>query len=103
MDYSAHPLGEVREWRESELGHTLLIDATRKWDYPPASLPRREFMERACRIWEEEGLPPLKLKTPWFGYSLGYWSKENEEEAELALKGEHYKTGEKLAKNRNKA
>ena len=55
-------------------------------------------MERTCSIWEEEGLPPLKLKTPWFGYSLGYWSKENEEEAELTLKGEHYKTGEKLAK-----
>jgi hypothetical protein len=39
---------------------------------------------------------------PWYGYSLGFWTKEFEEEAELALKGEHYKTGEKLAKQRVK-
>ncbi|MFC2008343.1 hypothetical protein ACFLT0_01470, partial [Chloroflexota bacterium] len=78
----------------------LMIDATRKWGYPPVSLPRKEFMERARKIWEEEGLPQLNVKSPWFGYSLGYWTKELEEEAELALKGEHYKTGEKLAQRR---
>jgi 4-hydroxy-3-polyprenylbenzoate decarboxylase len=78
----------------------LLIDATRKWPYRPVSLPRREFMERAKKIWEEEGLPELKPKSPWHGYSLGQWTKENEEEAELALKGEHYQTGEKLARQR---
>ena len=59
-------------------------------------------MERARKIWEEEGLPPLSLKTPWHGYSLGFWTKENEEEAELALKGEYYQTGERLAKQRVK-
>ena len=59
-------------------------------------------MERSRQIWEEEGLPKLTPKVPWYGYPLGYWTKEHEEEAELALKGEHYKTGEKLAKKRIK-
>jgi 4-hydroxy-3-polyprenylbenzoate decarboxylase len=82
---------------------SVLINATRKWDYPPVSLPKKEFMERARKIWEEEGLPVITPKTPWFGYNLGYWTEELAEEAELALKGEHYVTGEKLAKNRVKS
>ncbi|MDP2718259.1 MAG: UbiD family decarboxylase, partial [Dehalococcoidia bacterium] len=65
-------------------------------------LPKKEFMERAKELWDELGLPALSPKVPWHGYSLGYWTKENEEEAELALQGEHYKTGEKLEKQRIK-
>ncbi len=80
----------------------MLINALLKEPFPPVSLPKREYMERAKQIWEELGLPKLKPETPWFGYSLGQWTKENEEEAELALKGEHYKTGEKVAKNKVK-
>jgi UbiD family decarboxylase len=80
----------------------ILIDATRKWDYPPTSLPRKEFMERAKTIWEEEGLPPLSPKVPWHGYSLGYWTEEDQEEAELALRGDHYRTGEKIRQLRKK-
>ncbi len=45
-------------------------------------------MERAIKIWEEEGLPHLKLRYPWYGYNLGDWTKEDEEIAELAVKGE---------------
>lgn len=78
----------------------LLIDATRKWAYTPVSLPAREFMERAKEIWEKEGLPPLKPKVPWHGYNLGYWTEEEQEEAALALEGEHYRTGEKQAQKR---
>ena len=78
----------------------LLIDATMKWPYPPTSLPRRDFMERAKQIWEEEGLPRLSPKIPWHGYSLGSWSEENQEEAELAIRGDYYKVGEKLASRR---
>ncbi|MDP2720117.1 MAG: UbiD family decarboxylase, partial [Dehalococcoidia bacterium] len=63
---------------------SMLIDATRKWGYPPVSLPKKEFMERAKELWDELGLPALSPKVPWHGYSLGYWTKENEEEAELA-------------------
>jgi len=31
------------------------------------SLPRREFMERAIKIWEEEGLPKLNMAKPGMG------------------------------------
>ncbi|MFC1901737.1 UbiD family decarboxylase [Chloroflexota bacterium] len=75
----------------------MLINATRKWGYPTVSLPQQQFMERARQIWEEEGLPALKPKKPWYGYPLDYWTKEYEDEAELALKGQHFQTGEKLA------
>ncbi len=53
----------------------LLINATMKWPYPPVSLPRKEFMEKAKQIWEEEGLPQLSPKVPWHGYSLGFLGK----------------------------
>ncbi len=83
-------------------GSRLLIDATRKWRYPPVSLPTKPFMEAALRIWQEEGLPALKLKEPWYGYNLGFWSEEDEEQAALAVKGEWKRTGEILAKRRQK-
>jgi 4-hydroxy-3-polyprenylbenzoate decarboxylase len=83
-------------------GYRLLIDATMKWPYPPVSLPKEEFMEKALEIWEQEGFPKLKLKVPWYGYSLGFWPDEYEEQARLALEGEHYKVGEILAARRSK-
>jgi 4-hydroxy-3-polyprenylbenzoate decarboxylase len=102
LDPSAYPPAAVgRERRVGEMT-ALLIDATRPWPYPPVSLPRREFMERAKAIWEELGLPALKPRMPWYGYSLGAWTKEDEEEAELALKGEHFLTGEKAKSGRVK-
>ena len=104
LDYSSGPPWEPQVRYPMPSGGTaLLIDATRKWDYPPVSLPKKQFMERAREIWEEEGLPELKPKEPWYGYSLGYWTKEYEEEAELALRGEHYQTGEKLSRQRVKS
>ncbi len=78
----------------------ILINATLKEPFPPISLPKREYMERARELWEELGLPPLKPESPWYGYSLGEWDDEMEEEAQLALQGEHYKVGEKLAQRR---
>ena len=102
IDPSAAPPGERVGTRGRLTTSGLLVNATRKWDYPPVSLPKQEFMERAREIWEEEGLPPLNPKVPWFGYSLGYWTEEDEAEAELALKGEHYQTGDKLARQRIK-
>jgi 4-hydroxy-3-polyprenylbenzoate decarboxylase len=79
-----------------------LINATTKWDYPTVSLPEKKYMEQARVIWEQEGLPALKPKKPWYGYPLGYWTEEYEDEAALAVKGEYYKTGEKLANERTK-
>ncbi|MBI2953898.1 MAG: UbiD family decarboxylase [Chloroflexi bacterium] len=102
LDPSAAPPEDKRQMLIDPPTSSLLIDATRKWGYPPTSLPRREFMERAKQIWQEEGLPELAPKMPWYGSSLGYWPAEIEEEAELALRGEHYITGEKLAQNRIK-
>ena len=104
LDHSVAPPAEPdRDWKRypNPTGNSaMLVDATRKWDYPPVSLPKKEFMERAREIWEAEGLPGLRPRQPWYGYSLGYWTKENEEESELAVRGEHYKTGGKLAEQR---
>lgn len=80
----------------------LLINATMKWDFPPISLPRKDLMENARQIWEELGLPQLSPKVPWFGYELGRWTEKNRGEAELALKGDHYVTGEELEQQRRK-
>ena len=51
-------------------------------------------MEKAQVIWRELGLPNLELKKPWFGYNLGSWSEEDQADAEQAIRGEHYATGE---------
>lgn len=101
LDPSAAPPGASREERHYPFPtgtSCVLIDATRKWAYPPVSLPEREYMENARRIWEEMGLPPLTPRVPWYGYSLGDWTAENEEEARAAIRGEYYQTGEKLAR-----
>ena len=57
-------------------------------------------MENAIQIWRELGLPELNLEEPWFGYSLGQWSHELDQEAESAVRGEYYITGENQAKQR---
>lgn len=71
----------------------ILMDATRKGPYPPVGLPKRQYMERALEIWEGEGMPALKLKTPWYGYSLGMWTALDEELAELVTKGDYFEVG----------
>ena len=65
----------------------------------------RDFLvvlEKARRIWEEEGLPQLKLKRPWWGYELGYWSPGEDEQANMAVRGEYRLVGDILAKQRSK-
>lgn len=81
----------------------MLCNAILKEPFPPISLPKREYMEHAKELWEELGLPKLKPEMPWFGYSLGQWDDELDEEANLAVQGRHYETGEKLAARRVKA
>ena len=103
LDPSLYRSGERIDMTAENMGASaLLIDATRKWPYPPVSLPAQPYMEQALKIWKEEGLPALSLKEPWFGYSMGYWTEEDVEEANLALKGEHFQTGEKQAKSQRK-
>jgi 4-hydroxy-3-polyprenylbenzoate decarboxylase len=81
----------------------MLCNAILKEPFPPVSLPKREYMENAKKIWEELGLPKLRPQMPWFGYSLGQWDEELDHEAELAVQGRHFETGEKLKAGRVKA
>lgn len=80
----------------------LLIDATMPWPYPPLSLPKRQYMERALEIWRDLQLPSLTLKEPWWGYSLGYWTEEEQQEADLAVQGRYYETGDKQRRTRRR-
>jgi 4-hydroxy-3-polyprenylbenzoate decarboxylase len=105
LDPAAVPPGETRGLvggGKPPRSTAVLIDATMPWAYPPLSLPKKEFMERAVDIWRELQLPALNLKDPWWGYSLGYWTSEEEQEAELAVQGRHYETGEKQKAGRRK-
>jgi len=88
--------------RNNGVDASMLIDATLKEDYPPVSLPKREFMENAKKIWEELGLPELNPQSPWYGYSLGAWPDEFEKAAQLAVEGDYFETGKAIAKRRRK-
>ncbi len=80
---------------------TMLVDATRKRPMPPLALPAREFMEHARTIWEELGLPPLTVQSPWHGYTLGDWTDTWETFARRATTGEWEASGrETLARQR---
>ena len=76
----------------------IMIDATRKWPYPPVALPSRKYMEAAKAKWEKLGLPPLKPKMPWYGYSLGHWDEGDVENAESAVRGDYRQVAERLQK-----
>jgi 4-hydroxy-3-polyprenylbenzoate decarboxylase len=114
MSYRANPALDLQILQHRDQGHgprsrrnngedaSVLIDATMKEDFPPISLPKREYMERAKAIWEELGLPKLKPQAPWYGTSLGEWSDELEQAAQLAVAGDYFKTGEELVKRRRK-
>lgn len=101
--FGATPIGMLVSHPTSRYDNaesSLLIDATRKADFPPLSLPKREYMERAREIWEELGLPKLEPQEPWHGYFLGLWPQELAQEADLAAQGEHEKIWEKLRQTR---
>ncbi|MBI2822997.1 MAG: UbiD family decarboxylase [Acidobacteria bacterium] len=101
--FGATPIGMVMNHPSSHYDKeesSLLINATRKADFPPLSLPRKEYMERARVLWEELGLPKLEPREPWHGYFLGLWPEDLEREAQLAVKGECEKVGETLRATR---
>ena len=103
LDYSSYRPGADRQeqrYPDGEGSSALLMDATLKWPYPPTSLPKKEYMERALQLWNELGLGPLTLKAPWYGYNLGYWTKDDEENAELIVKGDYRAVGKKLLKTK---
>jgi hypothetical protein len=45
----------------------------------------------------------LRPQMPWFGYPLGQWDEELDQEAKLAVQGRHFEIGEKLKAERVKA
>jgi UbiD family decarboxylase len=91
------PRDKVRGSEDS----SLLVNATLRQDYPPLSLPKRAYMERARAIWEDElKLPKLKPEAPWFGYDLGAWTDDLEHQAQLAVRGDYWETGRVIAQRR---
>jgi UbiD family decarboxylase len=114
MSYRANPALDLQVLPHRDQGHgprskrnggedaSVLIDATLKENFPPISLPKREYMERARVIWEELGLPKLKPESPWFGYSLGEWSEDLDRGAAAAVRGEYFEYGKALISRRRK-
>jgi UbiD family decarboxylase len=115
LGYRSQPHRDVQIIRGTDIGHAprhddrgsaddscLLWDATLKETFPPISLPKKEYMERARKLWEKLGLPKLEPESPWYGYSLGDWNPELDEEAELATAGEFWRTGKKIAGERRR-
>jgi 4-hydroxy-3-polyprenylbenzoate decarboxylase len=114
MSYRANPSLDMHVLPHRDQGHgprskrnggqdaSVLIDATLKEDFPPISLPKREYMENAKAIWEELGLPKLKPEAPWFGYSLGEWSDDLDAAAARATAGDYFETAKLLEKRRRK-
>lgn len=98
LDPSVAPLDSA--YPDARGASAILINAVREHPYLPVSLPREEFMRAAREKWTALGLPELDLKTPWHGYPLSAWTQENAEEAEFAVTGRYFETGNKLAGRR---
>lgn len=93
---------EEKDFPDAQGSGAILIDATRKFPYPPMSLPKKEYMEAALKIWKDEGLPELHLKEPWYGKELGFWPATYKDDAEKIVKGDHYLVGKRLEKERQR-
>jgi UbiD family decarboxylase len=111
MSYRCKPHRDVEILKNKDEGHgprslqdsndsAVLIDATLKETFPPVSLPKREYMERAAEIWEELGLQKLQPKRPWYGYDMGEWNDDLEMMARRAVEGDFWQTGEIIAQRR---
>jgi UbiD family decarboxylase len=112
MSYRCQPQHDLQVVPHKDPGHgprgprdngesaAVLINATLKGSFAPVALPRREYMEGARKIWERLGLPPLKPESPWHGYELGYWPKDLERQARMAVASEYFELGTELAQER---
>jgi 4-hydroxy-3-polyprenylbenzoate decarboxylase len=112
LSYRCNPALDMEVVRHRDQGHgprsqrnggedaSVLFDATLKEPFPPISLPKQEYMERAREIWNELGLPEIKPQAPWFGYSLGDWDEALETMAQRAVRGDYWTTGEIIAQQR---
>jgi 4-hydroxy-3-polyprenylbenzoate decarboxylase len=114
MAYRCNPMLDMEVLPHRDQGHgprskrnngedaSVLYDATLKENFPPVSLPKKEFMENAKKIWEELDLPKLTPQEPWFGYSLGEWDDHFDEAAGMAVKSEYWEYGKRIAQRRRK-
>src|SRR5712692_2799256 len=98
LDPSFGPTGSSKGMMESAGSpreyFRVLIDATMSWVYPPVALPRRDYMERALEIWQQHAdLPQPRLRPPWHGYPLGFWSEEDQVLADLIAHGDYKAVG----------
>ena len=93
LPYRSPGHGPEREHEAEREDSTLLIDATMKEELPPLALPKREYMERATKLWEELGLPKLRPQSPWFGAPAGDWLPQWDEAAKRAAEGRYLENG----------
>ena len=112
LSYRCNPALDMEILKHRDQGHgprslrnggedaSVLFDATLKEPFPPVSLPKREYMENAKKIWDELGLPPLKPQAPWFGASLGEWDERFDAMAARAVAGDYWITGDIIAQQR---
>jgi len=112
LSYRCNPAIDMEVLRHRDQGHgprslrnggedaSVLFDATLKEPFPPVSLPKREYMENARKIWEELGLPPLQPQAPWFGISLGEWDEQFEITAKRAVESDYWVNGDVIAQQR---
>jgi 4-hydroxy-3-polyprenylbenzoate decarboxylase len=112
LSYRCNPALDVEILKHRDQGHgprslrnggedaSILFDATLKEPFPPISLPKREYMEHAKKIWDELGLPPLKPQAPWFGISLGEWEEQFDVMAKRAVESDYWVTGDVIAQQR---
>ncbi len=112
LSYRCNPALDVEILKHRDQGHgprslrnggedaSILFDATLKEPFPPISLPKREYMEHARKIWEELGLPELKPQAPWFGISLGEWEEQFDVMAKRAVESDYWVTGDIIAQHR---
>jgi UbiD family decarboxylase len=103
LDESVAPYEESRRGRPYPTSQTspqgasiMLLDATRKWAYPPVSLPRQDYMEHAREVWDRLGLPALRPRVPWHGSSLGRWPDDCAELVRLAEDGKEDEAARRL-------
>jgi UbiD family decarboxylase len=111
MSYRCKPHRDVEMLKHKDEGHgprslldsedsAVLVDATLKETFPPVSLPKRQYMEKAAEIWYELGLPKLRPERPWYGYDMGEWNQDLETMARRAVRGDYWQTGEIIAQKR---
>ena len=68
---------------------------------PPLALPKKEYMENAKKIWEKIGLPELRPEAPWYGYDLGDWSEQWDDNALQATQGNWMERDQDYIKRRS--